>query len=149
MGKGTRTERELVRTLEDDYGWAALRAGASGAATDRDRPDVLAVRERVCPRRNGWAPLRTLSECVAIELKAAADGRVHLDGDEIDALRAFADRAGADAYVVVKPDLRSHDHWHVFALWELHRTDGGNYSVREADLPGDSLADAFGRGCDR
>lgn len=143
MPDGSATERELVRLLEDDHGWAALRAGASGAATDRNRPDVLALRRRPSP-----APLAkhatSDTEAAAIEVKKAPLGTPHLDGAEVAALREFARRAGATAYVVVRPDLRRHDQWHVFETAALHRTDGGNYSVRQADLPGDSLAEVFG-----
>jgi hypothetical protein len=32
----------------------------------------------------------------------------------------------------------------VFRPDEWHRTDGGNYSVRQADLPGRTLDDVFG-----
>ena len=39
--KGSRRERELVNKLDED-GYAVMRAPASGAATERELPDVLA-----------------------------------------------------------------------------------------------------------
>lgn len=142
--KGDAAERELSNRLEDEYAFAAMPAGSSGSATTRPRPDVIAARERSCPRRGAWHTPRLLSQTYAIEVKAWSDATGQLASDEVDALRDFADRAGGDALVVVRPDLRSHDQWHVFEPLQLNRTDAGNHSVRQAELPGATLAEAFG-----
>lgn len=135
--KGSKAEREFSNWLEDEAGWYAQRTGSSGAATDRARPDVIAAL--------GDPPVVAGRSRVAmIEVKAHADGTVHLDESEIEELSEAADRAGAGAWVVIRPSFNSHDQWHVFALHELHETDGGNYSVRKEDLPGRTLEEVFG-----
>ena len=137
--KGDRAERDLANTLADDFGWHAQRTGSSGSATERPRPDVLAC------RRIGWNQTGvTASRAAAIEVKAWSDGVGHLDAHEIADLRAIAERSGARALVAVRPDLRTHDQWHVFDVDELHETPAGNFSVRKADLPGQTLVEVFG-----
>ena len=142
--KGGKAERELSNRLEDEFRYAAMPSGGSGSGTDRARPDVLAARRKPCPKRGAWDSPKTLAKVVAIEVKAWADGTGQLDEAEVRALQSFATRAGGEAYVVVRPDLRTHDQWHVFEDWRLNRTDGGNYSVRKQDLPGETLDEAFG-----
>ncbi len=133
--QGDREERELSNWLEDEAGWFAQRTGSSGAATDRARPDVIASRAH---RHSRWGRV------AMIEVKGAADGTVHLDSHEVEDLVEAANRAGAGAWVAIKPDLRKHDQWHVFGAGQLHETDGGNYSVRKSDLPGQTLEEVFG-----
>jgi len=79
-----------------------------------------------------------------IEVKVAPDGTVTFDQAEIEQLLEAADRAGGEALVAIKPDLRKHDQWHVFDAAALHETPSGNYSIRKQDLPGDSLEEVFG-----
>lgn len=131
--KGDRAERELSNLLEDEYSWYAQRTGSSGSATDRARPDVIAARSEHPDQR-----------VAMVEVKAATDGAVHLYESEVDELIEAAARAGAEAYVVVRPSFNSHDQWHVFGVHDLHYTDGGNFSVRQADLPGRTLEEVFG-----
>jgi len=135
--KGDRAERELSNWLEDEADWYAQRTGSSGAATDRPRPDVIATRRE--------PPQATRHSRVAmIEVKAATDGTVHLDEHEVDELMEAAARAGGEVWVVVRPSFNSHDQWHVFDVHDLNYTDGGNFSVRQADLPGRTLEEVFG-----
>lgn len=139
--KGDRAERELSNWLEDEAEWYAQRTASSGAATDRARPDVIAARS---------GPSYIHSRVAMVEVKAAADATVHLDAPEIEELTEAANRAGGEAWVAVRPSFNSHDQWHVFRahdvdeLNELHETDGGNYSIRQADLPGRTLEEVFG-----
>lgn len=139
--KGTRVERELSNRLEDEWGWYAQRTGASGGATDRARPDVIACR-RLGSEHTPPSYVRT--DAALIEVKAWKRGTGQLDGEEIDALVEAAGRAGATPLLVVKPDLRRHNQWHVFDVAELNETPSGNYSVRQCDLPGRSLVEVFG-----
>lgn len=132
--KGDRAERALSDHLEDDRGYYAQRTASSGAATDRNRPDVLAFRPGTVFGTVAYA----------IECKAWADGTGHFDREEIVSLLELSERGGAHAVVAVKPDLRRHDQWHVFYADELHETPGGNFSIRKADLPGSTLDDVFG-----
>lgn len=137
MGKGTAAEHELSNRLEDDFGMAAMPAGGSGSGTDRPRPDVLAAY-----RPTGLAGLST--QTYAIECKAWSDGLGQLDGDEIANLHSFASRAGGTPLVAVRPDLRSFDRWHCYRIQDLNQTDGGNYSIRQAERPGRSLDEVVG-----
>ena len=142
--KGDRAERELSNWLEDEAEWYAQRTASSGSATDRARPDVIAARRgeiETAERVNNTA---IVSYTAMIEVKAATDGTVHLDGEEIEGLTEAARRAGAGAWVVIPPSFNSHDQWHVFAAGELHKTPSGNYSVRKSDLPGRTLEEVFG-----
>lgn len=76
---GERRQRELVNRL-NDTGFAVLRAPASGSATDRNLPDVLAG--------NG-------ESVYAIEAKSSNGNPNYLDGSEVDALEFFAENFGA------------------------------------------------------
>jgi Holliday junction resolvase len=134
--KGDRAERELSNWLEDEADWYAQRTGASGGATDRARPDVIAARPAP-------ATLPKRARVAMVEVKAAADGTVHLNRSDIVELAEAASRAGGDGYVAVRPSLNSHDQWHVYALSELNETPSGNYSVRKEDLPGSTLVEVF------
>jgi len=109
--KGDRRERELVNLL-DDAGFAVMRAPASGSATERELPDVLAG--------NG-------DRFFAIEAKSSAGDPIYLDGEEVFALVYFSRNFGAKPRVGVRFD---HEDWYFFHPDDLHRTDGGNYRVK-------------------
>ena len=111
--KGTRKERELTNKL-DDRGFAVLRAPASGSATARNLPDVLAGNGDVF---------------VAIEAKASSGRPIYLDAAEIDALDHFATNFGATALVAARFNRVP---WAFFPIPVLHVTDGGNYRVKQA-----------------
>lgn len=109
--KGNRTERELVRKLAE-AGFAVMRAPASGSATKRDLPDVLAG---------------NADTFYAIEAKSSADDRIYLDGEEVESLVYFARNFGAKARIGVRFDEMD---WFFFHPGTLHKTDGGNYRVK-------------------
>ncbi|MFB6107640.1 MAG: Holliday junction resolvase Hjc [Haloplanus sp.] len=110
--KGDRRERELVNEL-DGAGFAVMRAPASGSATDRDLPDVLAG--------NG-------DDFYAIEAKSSAGDPIYLTGEEVEALVYFAQNFGAKARIAVRFD---HEDWYFFHPGDLYVTDGGNYRVKK------------------
>jgi Holliday junction resolvase len=110
--KGDRRERELVNAL-DDRGFAVMRAPASGSATERDLPDVLAGDGDVF---------------YAIEAKSSAGRPIYLDGEEVEALVYFARNFGAKPRVAVRFDRED---WYFFHPADLHVTDGGNYRVKK------------------
>jgi Holliday junction resolvase len=110
--KGDRRERELVNRL-DDAGFAVMRAPASGSATDRDLPDVLAG--------NGDA-------FYAIEAKSSAGDPIYLTGEEVESLIFFAQNFGAKARIGVRFD---EEDWYFFHPGDLYTTDGGNYRVKK------------------
>jgi len=125
--KGDRLERELVTKL-DDAGFAVMRAPASGAATERELPDVLAG--------NGDIFL-------AIEAKARAEDHIYLSGEEVEALVYFSRNFGAKPRVGVRYDRED---WVFFHPADLHVTDGGNYRVTKerALADGTDLAELTG-----
>jgi len=126
MTKGTDTERELC-TLLWEKGFATLRAPASGSI-DRPSPDVVAIKQKhQLSQYDGSAAYP-----YAIELKANADGTAYFDSHEITELEEWADRAGAEAYIIIKPDLRSFESWLVYHTSELNTTDNG-YSIGKQD----------------
>jgi Holliday junction resolvase len=109
--KGDRRERELVNRL-DDAGFAVMRAPASGSATERDLPDVLAG--------NG-------EEFYAVEAKSSAGDPIYLSGEEVESLIFFAQNFGAKARIGVRFDQED---WYFFHPGDLYTTDGGNYRVK-------------------
>jgi Holliday junction resolvase len=121
--KGDRRERELVNRL-DDAGFAVMRAPASGSATARSLPDVLAGNGRVF---------------YAIEAKSSGGDPIYLTGEEIEALIYFSQNFGAQPKVGVRFDRED---WYFFHPADLYRTDGGNYRVKkETALDGGETID--------
>ncbi len=110
--KGDRRERELVTAL-DEAGFAVMRAPASGSATERELPDVLAGDGETF---------------YAIEVKSSAGTPIYLSGEEIEALVYFAQNFGAKPRVGVRFDRED---WYFFHPGELYQTDGGNYRVKK------------------
>lgn len=111
QAKGDRRERELVNRL-DEAGFAVMRAPASGSATERELPDVLAG--------DG-------EQFYAIEAKSSAGDPIYLSGEEVEALTFFAQNFGAKPRIGVRFD---HEDWYFFHPADLHVTDGGNYRVK-------------------
>ena len=122
--KGERRERELVNHI-DETEFVVMRAPASGAATDRELPDVLAG--------DG-------ENFYAVEAKSSGGKPIYIQGKEIEALHTFADAFGATALVGVRFDDEYGDPsygddyitgWYFFDPDDLHVTDGGNYRVKK------------------
>lgn len=111
--KGERRERELVNRL-DERGFAVMRAPASGSATDRELPDVLAG--------NG-------ERFFAIEAKSSSGNPIYLDAEEVDAFVYFANSFGATPRIGIRFD---EEDWAFFDPDDLYRTEGGNYRVKKA-----------------
>ncbi|MDG5777467.1 Holliday junction resolvase Hjc [Haloarculaceae archaeon H-GB2-1] len=112
--KGDRRERELVTAL-DEAGFAVMRAPASGSATERELPDVLAGDSETF---------------YAIEAKSSAGDPIYLTGEEVEALVYFARNFGAKPRIAVRFDRED---WYFFHPGDdtLHITDGGNYRVKK------------------
>lgn len=112
--KGDRRERELVNRL-DELGFAVMRAPASGSATSRELPDVLAGDGSVF---------------YAIEVKASAGKPIYLDGKEVYDLVYFGRNFGAQPRIGVRFDRED---WYFFDPRgeEIHETDGGNYRIKK------------------
>jgi Holliday junction resolvase len=110
--KGNRRERELVNAL-DDAGFAVMRAPASGAATERELPDVLAG--------NG-------DDFYAIEAKSSSGRPIYLEGEEVENLVFFARNFGAKPRIAVRFDRED---WFFFHPGDLYTTDKGSYRVKK------------------
>ncbi|SNR46770.1 Holliday junction resolvase Hjc [Halorubrum vacuolatum] len=125
--KGDRRERELVNAL-DEAGFAVMRAPASGAATTRELPDVLAGNGELF---------------YAIEAKSSAGNPIYLDGEEVEALLFFARNFGAKARIGVRFDRED---WYFFHPGELYTTDAGSYRVKKetAIAEGEDFAEFVG-----
>ncbi|QDX41826.1 nucleoid-structuring protein H-NS [Salarchaeum sp. JOR-1] len=122
--KGDRRERELVNRL-DEAGFAVMRAPASGSATQRELPDVLAG--------DG-------ESFYAVEAKSSSGDPIYLTGEEIEALVYFSRSFGARPKVGARFDRED---WYFFHPHDLHRTDGGNYRVKKETAldSGETIAD--------
>ncbi|ELZ15736.1 Holliday junction resolvase Hjc [Natrinema thermotolerans] len=112
QAKGDRRERELVNEL-DEAGFAVMRAPASGSATERELPDVLAG--------DG-------ERFYAIEAKSSSGDPIYLTGEEVEALTFFARNFGAKPRIGVRFDRED---WYFFHPGDLYVTDGGNYRVKK------------------
>ncbi|MEF8779195.1 MAG: Holliday junction resolvase Hjc [Haloferacaceae archaeon] len=110
--KGDRRERELVNAL-DEAGFAVMRAPASGSATDRELPDVLAGDGEVF---------------YAIEAKSSSGDPIYLGGEEVEALVYFARNFGAKPRIGVRFDRED---WYFFHPGDLYTTDAGSYRVKK------------------
>jgi Holliday junction resolvase len=128
---GARYERELVNAL-DACGYVAMRAPSSGSATERELPDVLALRPVV-----GAGGIR--SDVLAIEVKTTSRTTAYADESEIADLAAFAEQAGARALVGGRFKRQGYDRVHyLLPPEECRRTQGddaGNYGVPADDAP--------------
>lgn len=111
--KGERRERKLVNLL-DGVGFAVMRAPASGSATDRDLPDVLAG--------NG-------ESFYAIEAKSSSGNPIYLDREEVEALNFFAENFGATPRIGIRFD---EEDWSFFDPDDLYVTEAGNFRVKKA-----------------
>ena len=125
--KGDRRERELVNRL-DERGFAVMRAPASGSATERELPDVLAG--------DGGS-------FYAIEAKSSAGDPIYLTGEEVESLIYFAQNFGAVPRIAARFDRED---WYFFHPGDLHVTDGGNYRVKKetALADGEDMAELTG-----
>jgi len=126
--KGTRGEKKVVSWFED-AGWFAQRTGGSGAGTDRDRADTVAMR----PNEYGR------SDVVVTEVKNRG-ATVRFGKDEIRQLENVAEACGALALYITKPDLRKaeHDHMYAFTKDQL-KENKKSYSVTNKMIPGPSI----------
>lgn len=102
--KGYRYELELVAKL-NRMGYATLRAPASGKG---GRPDIIAIRKGVV---------------VVFEVKVRSRaGDVYIPWYVVEKLKAWAERAGAVAYIAVK--RLNISEWRLIPLDMLERTNG-------------------------
>jgi Holliday junction resolvase len=107
--RGINAERELVHKFWA-VGWACIRVAGSGSSK-YPSPDLLAGNAR---------------RKLAIECKLTTDTAKYFDKQEIEDLRSFSRRFGAEAWVAVKMERR----WHFLTLEDLKETPAG-YAVNK------------------
>ncbi|MBZ9570153.1 Holliday junction resolvase [Methanobrevibacter sp. TMH8] len=110
--KGSAEERDLVHKLWDKN-FAAMRAPASGGATKRPLPDVLAGNGKVY---------------LAIEVKTTTKEKIYIDSPQIDALCEFSDIFGANPYLGIK---FKYTKWLFLPPEIIDRTRNNNYRIEK------------------
>lgn len=106
--KGINAERELIH-LFWSKDWAAIRVAGSGSSR-YPSPDIIA--SNACRR-------------LAIEVKITKDKYRHFDAEEINDLRLFAEKFGAEPWIAIRFMRTS---WFFLKLEDLH-CSGNNYSI--------------------
>jgi len=130
MAAGT-YERRLVTALSE-CGFAPMRAPASGSATDRDLPDVLAGRRVHRPE----SPDTHTSAAWAVELKSGKATTLYVDAAEVEALERFADVFGARALLGAtfkRPNGSRTPIW-LLEPADARLTDAGHYGLPEKGI---------------
>ena len=110
--KGSAEERDLVHKLWD-RDFAAMRAPASGGATKKPLPDVIAGNGKIY---------------LAIEVKTTTKDKIYVDHPQIDALIEFSEIFGADPYLGVK---FKYTKWFFLSPDLIEKTRNGNYKVEK------------------
>ena len=110
--KGSAEERELVHKLWD-RGIAAMRAPASGGATKKSLPDVVAGNGKIY---------------LAIEVKTTTKDKIYIDSVQIDELCEFSQIFGAKPYIGVR---FKYTKWLFLEPKHTPRTKNGNYRVEK------------------
>jgi Holliday junction resolvase len=121
--KGDSNERELVNYFAENH-WRVLRAPASGSATDRELPDVLAGFD---------------GTFYIIEAKYSTTGVVYIDQEKVDGLKDFAVGFGGRPRLAARfpeehGDPSYGEKWpghYLLPPAECHQTDGGNYRIKK------------------
>lgn len=121
--KGDRGERELVNYLNGN-GWGVLRSPASGSATVRELPDVLAGNGR---------------RFFVMETKWESGNKIYYDRDKILGLKFFGHKFGAEPRAVARFDAEYGDPsygedwpgYYLFGLDELYITKEGNFRIKK------------------
>jgi len=108
--KGSKEERDLVRMLWDSN-FAAMRAPASGGATKKPLPDVLAG--------NGEIYL-------AIEVKSTSRDKIYINSQKVKGLCEFSNIFGAIPYIGIKFRYKK---WLFLSPEDLEVTRNENYRL--------------------
>jgi len=108
--KGSRVERELVKMLWNAE-CAAMRAPASGGATKKPLPDIIAGNGKVY---------------LAIEVKSTSAEHIYINSEKILGLIQFSEIFGAEPYLGAKFKNKK---WRFVHVNDLVKTKGENYKV--------------------
>lgn len=110
--KGSAEERDLVHKLWD-RDFAAMRAPASGGATKKPLPDVIAGNGKIY---------------LAIEVKTTTKDKIYIDYPQIDDLELFSKKFGAKCYIGVK---FKYTKWLFLEPKDVERTKKNNYKIEK------------------
>ncbi|MDR2873857.1 MAG: Holliday junction resolvase [Methanobrevibacter sp.] len=113
--KGSKEERDLVHLLWEK-GFAAMRAPASGGATKKPLPDVLAGNSK---------------KYLAIEVKTTSKELIYVDSSQMDALIEFSKIFGAESYLGVK---FKQTNWIFLKPNTITKTKSQNYKVEKKSV---------------
>jgi Holliday junction resolvase len=106
--KGAKGERELVKFFNES-GWSSIRVAGSGSSR-YPSPDILAANA-----------IRRL----AIECKVTKDSKKYFPTEEVEQLRTFAAKFGAEGWIGVQ---FKGEPWYFLMLEDLQKT-GSSWSV--------------------
>lgn len=96
MSNYSQKERDLIEILEDELGFAAMRCPASGGATSRDLPDVLAGRPTAEPTHTDMVDTPIVwSDVWAFEVKYRTNETCYCSQADRKHLVDFAEAFGA------------------------------------------------------
>jgi len=109
---GSDYERKLARYL-DGRGFHVIRAPSSGAATERELPDLMWSKRGV--------------PTIAGELKATSQNVAYYDKEEVQALTRFANAFGAEARLIAR--YKGDTSYYMFWPADARETDSGRYAV--------------------
>lgn len=101
--KGSSAERELLHKFWNTDEWACARIAGSGS-TSFPAPDLLAS--------NG-------SVKIALECKTIKENTKYLDEDEVNQLKEFSYKFGADPWIAIKFNYKP---WYFLRLSDLDKT---------------------------
>jgi len=124
LTRGINEERSLVNTLWR-RGFAVVRAPASGSATKRPLPDIIAG----CKER---------SLQFAIEVKTTKAETLYIDNDSIHQLVEFAQTFGCEPFLAVRFKGRGRG-WLFLRPSQLESTRGQNYKATLKDALAKSI----------
>lgn len=110
--KGSKEERDLVNMLWSKN-FAAMRAPASGSATNNPLPDVIAGNSDIY---------------LAIEVKTTSKDIIYIDSEQIAELLKFSEIFGAKAYIGVKFNYTK---WFFLEPANVTRTKSKNYKIEK------------------
>ena len=109
--KGSNAERELVHLFWQTGNWAAIRIAGSGSS-QYPSADILASNTQ---------------RKLAIEAKITKDRYKHFPNEEIQALKEFADKFGAEPWIALRFKSQK---WKFFPLADLKQTSN-HYSINQ------------------
>tara|TARA_Y100000034_G_C6909945_1_gene423973 strand:- start:12939 stop:13352 length:414 start_codon:yes stop_codon:yes gene_type:complete len=107
--KGSNAERELIHKFWK-HDWAACRIAGSGSMS-YPSPDILASNN-----------IRKL----AIECKATGNTKQYITKKQVDELKLFSSKFGAESWIGVRFDS---DRWYFFNIEDMKISRGKNYLI--------------------